>query len=341
MKNYIRFSLFLSIFALLFSCTSDQSLNLVKNADENMHQFIERISTEINPETGFQVIEWTEWKLDDNQAVNLLMLKNNSDNKLEFKVLKNTEAENYNLYTINKIESSAYTNYTNVTWTFPHYETVDLNGDNMNEFVILAGASGIMETDSGMMPIDEKMMLSFSKKEENFVEIEVLKDQILKLPAINKILNQPTLSIAGMGMLNSTDDILKFLQETGFLMNDTPELVSIQKKDELFVYDPCFDDGIKRGFKNESEISDPAYFPLYFESGNETLEYTIQSIEEMSENNFELSIILVRDLEKQIFNTQKQVSIFWSGVWILQNEDFYYTMQSNAKKLKQIDRDCP
>ena len=30
-----------------------------------------------------------------------------------------------------------------------------------------------------------------------------------------------------------------------------------------------------------------------------------------------------------------------NGVWILENNDFFYTTKENALKLKQIERDCP
>jgi hypothetical protein len=342
MKN--SYNVFLLVFVFLISsCTSEKQKSYLKSEDENMHQFIERIANELSTETSYEVVEWTDWKVDNNKTANLIIVKNYASKLLEFKVLIQNEDGSYNVNLIYPLRTSEYLNFKDVTWTFPHYEAVDFNNDNIAEFVVLAEAAGIIENDNGITPVDEKMIVCFSFQDDIFTEAQGYQEEIMQLPAINMLLNQPKLSMAGQGTLNSTEDILAFLQEIKFIHNEleNESLVSILKQDEIFAFDKCFSDGIKRAFMNESKISDPAYLPVFVESGNETSEYTIQSIEEMSENEYELSIIAVKDLENQIFNTQIEVNIFWNGVWILEKNDFYYTTKRKASKLKQIERDCP
>jgi len=336
---------FLSLFLILsiVSCTSVKHKTFVKTVDESMQQFIERIIPELNEEVSYDLLEWQEWEINENNKSNILILRNLKTNILEFKVLLNTSENTYEFHEIIPIEDAAFTKYTNVTWTFPYLEAIDLNNDNQKEFVLLTNASGLVEVEDGMLPVNDKMILCFEFQSDQFFEVDEFKEMIMQLPPVNLIFNQPELVMAGQGTLTGTDEILAFLQEINFMCDETGnnKLVSILQQEEKFAYDKCVTDGIWRGFKNDSKISDPAYWPVFVESDKEIMEYTIQSVEELSENYFELSIIAVRDLQKQIFDTQIKMNIFWNHVWILEKEEFYYTTNENAQKLKQIERDCP
>lgn len=343
MKNKVFTFLYLFILLAVVCCTNEKQKTFIKSGDEDMQQFIERIIPQFNAEISYDILEWQEWKMNDVNTSNFLILKNLTTNMLEFKVLFKKDEKTYELHEIIPIEDAAFTKYTNVTWSFPYIEAIDLNNDNMQEFVLVTNASGLVEVEDGMVPVNDKMMLCFEYKNNQFIEVDEFNEIIMQLPAVNLIFNQPELTMAGQGTLTGTDEILAFLQEINFMEDGSGnmEFVSIINQEEFFAYDKCVVDRTRRAFKNESKISDSAYWPIYVESGNKTTEYTIQSVEELSENYFELSIIAVRDLQQQIFDTQIKMHIFWNQVWILEKEDFYYTTRENAKQLKQIERDCP